>query len=107
MARLPMRTPSRSVTSPRASNIHTDVVTDQGRSQDRPWSDRVPQPVAGLELIGQYEGSGLKEPPYLVRRADGQIVQISELLFSITSLIDGRRTLDEIATEIEDRQGRE
>jgi putative peptide zinc metalloprotease protein len=84
-----------------------NVATDQGQSQDRPWSVRVPQPALGLELIGQYEGSGLKEPPYLVRRADGQIVQLTQLLFWVTSLIDGRRTFDEIATEIRERHGRE
>lgn len=49
----------------------------------------VPRLVAGTELIGQLEGSGLREPPYLVRRPDGQVVQLSRLLFVIASQLDG------------------
>ncbi|HTU29349.1 MAG TPA: hypothetical protein VMF07_08215 [Solirubrobacteraceae bacterium] len=45
--------------------------------------------VAGTELIGQLEGSGLREPPYLVRRPDGQVVQLSRLLFVIAGSLDG------------------
>jgi putative peptide zinc metalloprotease protein len=45
--------------------------------------------VAGSELIGQLEGSGLREPPYLIRRPDGQVVQLSRLLFVIAGALDG------------------
>ena len=31
--------------------------------------------VAGLDELGQTQGSGLREPSYLIRRADGQVVQ--------------------------------
>ena len=34
-----------------------------------------PRLAAGIELIGVYEGSGFKEPPYIARREDGQIIQ--------------------------------
>ncbi|MHA6796868.1 hypothetical protein ACVGVM_25650 [Pseudonocardia bannensis] len=37
-----------------------------------------PRPAAGIELIGRYQGSGFTEPRYLVRRGDGQVVQLSE-----------------------------
>lgn len=79
------------------------AVTDQSRPSGRLWSGRVPHPAPDLELIGRYQGSGLKEPPYLVRRADGQVAQLSELLFGVVTLIDGRRSFDEIADEIDGR----
>jgi len=49
-----------------------------------------PRLLAGTELIGQVAGSGLREPPYLVRRCDGQVVQLSHLLYTIASHMDGR-----------------
>jgi hypothetical protein len=42
-----------------------------------------PRLLAGTELIGRVPGSGLREPPYLVRRCDGQVVQLSRLLYVI------------------------
>jgi putative peptide zinc metalloprotease protein len=51
-----------------------------------------PRLVAGTELIGQVEGSGLREPPYLIRRCDGQVVQLSELLFVVARCMDGSDT---------------
>ena len=39
--------------------------------------------LAGAELLGQSESSGLREPPYLIRRPDGQVVQMSRLLYVV------------------------
>ena len=45
----------------------------------------------GLQRLGQVEDSGLSEATYLVRRADGQMIQISELLHLVLSnIVDGR-----------------
>ena len=52
--------------------------------------DGRPRLLAGTELLGQAKGSGLREPPYLVRRRDGQIVQLSRLLYELASAMDGR-----------------
>jgi putative peptide zinc metalloprotease protein len=49
-----------------------------------------PRLLPGTELIGQAAGSGLREPPYLVRRRDGQLVQLSQLLYVLASHMDGR-----------------
>jgi len=49
-----------------------------------------PRLLAGTELIGRVAGSGLREPPYLVRRCDGQVVQLSQLLYVIAGTLDGR-----------------
>ena len=47
----------------------------------------------GLQRLGQVDGSGLSEATYLVRRADGQMIQISELLHLVLSnIVDGRST---------------
>jgi putative peptide zinc metalloprotease protein len=49
-----------------------------------------PQLLPGTELIGQAAGSGLREPPYLVRRRDGELVQLSQLFYVLASHMDGR-----------------
>src|SRR5581483_6821439 len=63
--------------------------------------DEVPPKLAdGIELIGEYEGSGFKEPPSLVRRMDGQIIQLPPLLYRVAAHVDGHRGYDEIAREV-------
>jgi putative peptide zinc metalloprotease protein len=72
-----------------------------------PTAAPVPRLVEETELIGQYQGSGYREPKYLVGRGDGQIIQLSELLYQLVAAIDGRRDVDEIAAELSARSGRE
>jgi len=57
-----------------------------------------PRLLAGTELIGQVAGSDLREAPYLVRRCEGQVVQLSQLLYVIAGTLDGR----ELATAAAD-----
>jgi len=57
-------------------------------------------------LIGEYEGSGFKETPYLVRRGDGQVLQLTELLYLVAEDVDGKRTLREIAERVSEKIGR-
>ena len=59
----------------------------------------VPALADGIHLIGAQPGSGYKEPPALVRRADGQMIQLTPLLFQVLEAVDGRRTDDEIAEQ--------
>ena len=59
---------------------------------DAPRPD-VPALADGIQLIGAQPGSGYKEPPALVRRADGQMIQLTPLLFQVLEAVDGRRTL--------------
>jgi putative peptide zinc metalloprotease protein len=49
-----------------------------------------PRLLEGTELLGPVQGSALREPPYLVRRPDGEIVQLSRLLYVIAEHLDGR-----------------
>jgi putative peptide zinc metalloprotease protein len=59
--------------------------------------------AGGVELIGQFEDSGFKEPPYIARRADGQVVQMAPLLFALAEEIDGDRSYAEIAERLSHR----
>jgi putative peptide zinc metalloprotease protein len=45
----------------------------------------------GVELLGEYQGSGYSKPPSLVRRADGQVIQMSALLYGVACRINGSR----------------
>ena len=60
----------------------------------------------GIELIGEYEGSGFKEPPSLVRRGDGQVIQLTELLYLVAKHADGERDVDAIAAAVSDDYGK-
>ena len=47
-------------------------------------------------------GSGYRVPPSLVRRADGQTIQLTPLLYATLREIDGRRRLAEVAAAVSD-----
>jgi putative peptide zinc metalloprotease protein len=66
----------------------------------------VPVRAAGMQLIGEAKGSGYREAPSLVRRADGQTIQLTRLLFHVLEAIDGARDLDGIAEVASTRSGR-
>jgi putative peptide zinc metalloprotease protein len=61
--------------------------------------------LPGVELLGRVEGSGLREPPHYVRRPDGQVVQLSELLFVVAEHALRDRSLEEIAERAGARLG--
>jgi putative peptide zinc metalloprotease protein len=50
-----------------------------------------PRLAAGVELLGEFRNSGYSQPPSLVRRADGQVIQMSRLLYLVACQIDGSR----------------
>jgi putative peptide zinc metalloprotease protein len=56
-----------------------------------------PRLAEGVELLGAYKGSGYSRPPSLARRADGQVIQMSPLLYQVACRIDGCRDFDAIA----------
>ncbi|MFI1167127.1 hypothetical protein ACH4UM_26900 [Streptomyces sp. NPDC020801] len=67
----------------------------------------VPRLSAGLRLHGEYQGSGFTDPKYIARRGDGQVVQLSRLLYLVASSIDGVRDAEVIAHRVSARFGRE
>jgi len=62
----------------------------------------IPAPALapGAELLGQYKDSGLREAPWLVRRADGRVIQLTRLLYVVAESLEGARGLDEVATRV-------
>ncbi|HWG98453.1 MAG TPA: hypothetical protein VNV66_03810 [Pilimelia sp.] len=60
----------------------------------------MPVRADGVELLGELPGSGYRQPPALVRRADGQTIQLTRLLHHVLSAVDGRRDYAEIAAEV-------
>jgi putative peptide zinc metalloprotease protein len=68
--------------------------------------NHVPSLANGVELMGEYEGSGYKEPRYLARRSDGQLIQLTALLYMVAEEIDGKSDFEEIARKVGDRYGR-
>ncbi|MFI8351507.1 hypothetical protein [Streptomyces sp. NPDC085596] len=67
----------------------------------------VPRLSAGMRLHGEYQGSGFTESKYIARRGDGQVVQLSRLLYLVASSVDGVRDDDTIAHRVSARFGRE
>ena len=59
-----------------------------------------------LELLGETQGSGYVDRTFLVRRGDGQVVQLSELLYLTLEHLDGR-PVEQVSAGVSARVGRE
>ena len=57
-------------------------------------------------MLGEYKDSAYSQPPSLVRRADGQVIQMSPLLYQVACRIDGSRDPDAIAALVSADLGR-
>jgi len=55
--------------------------------------------LSGVEFLGRVEGSGLREAPYYVRRGDGEVVQLSRLLYLLAEQAQPGRSLEEIGRD--------
>ena len=60
----------------------------------------------GVELIGEMAGSGYRVPPSLARRADGQTIQLTPLLYALLRETDGRRSAAELSAAVSEATGR-
>ncbi|EWT01092.1 membrane protein [Intrasporangium oryzae NRRL B-24470] len=60
----------------------------------------------GVSLLGAVRDSGLQSTPHLVRRADGQVIQVSQLLGLVLARIDPRRPVEDIARAVSVAYGR-
>jgi putative peptide zinc metalloprotease protein len=60
----------------------------------------------GIELMGEREGYGFKEPVYLARRADGQFLRLSRLLHLVAAEADGQKDYGQIALRVSSEFGR-
>ncbi len=57
-------------------------------------------------MLGEYKDSGFKEPPFLARRADGQVLQLPRLLYLVAASSDGSRNYGQIAEAVTEQFGR-
>src|SRR6478609_1371678 len=62
--------------------------------------------AAGVELLGDVHGSGYERGAALVRRADGQMVQLGPLMYALLECVDGRRSLEQLSEAMCERLGR-
>ena len=62
--------------------------------------------AAGLDELGQAQGSGLREPSYLMKRADGQVVQLSQLLHLVVHEVSADRDAARVAEAVSAAYGR-
>jgi putative peptide zinc metalloprotease protein len=65
-----------------------------------------PRLAPGVELLGEFKDSGYSQPPSLVRRGDGQVIQMSRLLYLVARRIDGARGPAAIASLVSTDLGR-
>src|SRR3954453_1534418 len=73
---------------------------------DRPAATAALARVEGLELLGPVGGSGYRAGAALVRRADGQMVQLGPLTYGLLEEIDGERDDQALAEALSERLGR-
>jgi putative peptide zinc metalloprotease protein len=60
----------------------------------------------GVELLGAVHGSGYRDGASLVRRGDGQMVQLRPLMYGLLECVDGERDAGELATAVSEHLGR-
>jgi putative peptide zinc metalloprotease protein len=60
----------------------------------------------GLQFLGPVQGSGLKDPTFLVRRVDDQVVQLSELLHLVVRAVEPSRPAEQVADDVSAAYGR-
>lgn len=60
----------------------------------------------GVELFGEYEAGGFVEPTYLAGRRDGQVIQLSRLLYLVARHLDGESNSGHVAERVSSELGR-
>lgn len=66
----------------------------------------IPVLADGVELLGEYEDSGFREPPLLARRGDGQMIKLTPLLYAVAAGCDGHRDPEQVAAVVSEHTGR-
>lgn len=56
--------------------------------------------AAGTELLGEFHGSGRVPTPYLIRRGDGRMLEVSPVLYAVAASLDGGSGLDDAARRV-------
>ena len=66
-----------------------------------------PRLADGVEVLGELSGSGYRDTPTLVRRSDGQTLQVTPVLANLLEVIDGQRDVDALASALSERIGKQ
>ena len=61
---------------------------------------------SGVSLLGPVQDSGLTSPCFLIRRPDGQVIQLSQLLNTVVARLDPRQSPDDVAAAVSRAYGR-
>jgi putative peptide zinc metalloprotease protein len=91
---------------PGAQNLPPEASAAPGDGHAPATGEPPPRLAEGVELVGRFEDSGYKEPPYIARRADGQMIQLPHLLYLIAERADGTRSYEQIARDVTEAFGR-
>jgi putative peptide zinc metalloprotease protein len=67
---------------------------------------QMPTLAEGVEGLGRYHGSAYTQDSFLARRPDGQVVQLSSLLYLLLESIDGKSSSTAIASRLSGSFGR-
>jgi putative peptide zinc metalloprotease protein len=87
--------------------IAPEVARGETRDQKpQPSTPACPTRAAGVELLGEMQESGFEDAPWLVRRGDGQTIQLTELLYWALDAVDGQRDLEAIAAHVSEHYGK-
>ncbi|MFE4543879.1 hypothetical protein [Arthrobacter sp. NPDC056727] len=98
--------PSAAGASPAPGASAAVVMSHAGMNPAEMNLAEVPVLADRVLLIGEAKGSGYREAPSLVRRADGQTIQLTRLLYQVLDAIDGVRNIGEVAEAASARSGR-
>jgi putative peptide zinc metalloprotease protein len=82
--------------------VHAQASTARAVLAERP----APSRADGVELFGEVPGSGYRRPPTLVRRTDGQVVQLTPMLDAVVRELEPGRTYGQLAAAVGRRTGR-
>src|SRR5579875_1366673 len=83
--------PATTVTAPPSTEAPKHLPLDRGE---------------GVELLGDIHGCGYRDGACLVRRADGQMVQLGPLMYALLDSVDGQRDPNALAGALSERLGR-
>lgn len=80
--------------------VATDRVHDEATAPPPAGGGAAPVRADGVQLLGAVPGSGYRVAPALVRRGDGQTIQLTPLLYAVLEQVDGRRTPAQVAEAV-------
>lgn len=66
----------------------------------------VPRLAEGTELLGPYKDSGCVQPPSIIRRADGRMLEVSPLLHQLAATLGHERQIGDLSARMTAELGR-